>query len=294
MAKLNPGERGRKGGLLAILALLTGVARAVAQEAPAPRPFDPSVAPGFWDLARNLQKPDLSGLRLLRIITDDDYPPFDFVAPDGALTGFNVELGRAICEELRLQCTVQARRWNTILDTIEKGEADAAIASLALNAANRARVDFTSPYYRTPGRFVARTGADLPEPIPENLAGRVIGVEAGTAHEAFVTDLFAGATVRSYPNAVALRAALRQGEADFIFGDGVSLAIWLNSADAAACCGFRGGPYVASEYFGDGVGIAVAKRNTTLRLALDFALRRLAARGVFAELYLKYFPVGFF
>ncbi|MGZ9410061.1 MAG: transporter substrate-binding domain-containing protein, partial [Methylocystis sp.] len=46
------------------------------------------------------------------------------------------------------------------------------------------------------------------------------------------------------------------------------------------------------KYFGEGVGIAVKKGNAPLRRALDYALSRLAQRGVFAELYLKYFPVG--
>ena len=46
------------------------------------------------------------------------------------------------------------------------------------------------------------------------------------------------------------------------------------------------------EFFGDGVGIAVKTGNVTLRRALDYALARLARRGMYGELYLKYFPIG--
>lgn len=252
------------------------------------------VAPGFWDPRRRMEKPDLGALRLARFVTEDDYPPFDFVAPDGTLMGFNVELARAICDELRLQCTVQPRRWDTILDTLEKGGADAAIASLAINARNRARADFSAPYYKTPGRFVARTTVALDQVIPETLGDRIVGVEAGTAHEAFLRDMFPRVRRRAFESATALRAALRRGEVDMIFGDGVALALWLNGVDSAGCCAFRGGPFLQRAYFGDGVGIAVARGNVTLRRALDYALQRLAERGVYAELYLKYFPIGFF
>jgi len=251
-------------------------------------------APGFWDPARRIEPSDTPNQRVLRFITEDDYPPFDFISSDGALMGFNVELGRALCEELRAQCTVQTRRWDTILDTIESGGADAAIASLAINPRNRARVDFTAPYYRTPGRFIARANSELPEPTPESLAGKLVGVEARTAHEAFLRDLFPRANIRTFDTAMALRAAVRRGEVDAGFGDGVALALWLNGTDAAGCCAFKGGPYLQERYFGDGVGIAVAKGNSALRRALDYALRRVAERGIFAELYLKYFPVGFF
>mgnify|MGYP003346558114 FL=1 len=79
-----------------------------------------------------------------------------------------------------------------------------------------------------------------------------------------------------------------------MFADGVTLALWLNGAEANGCCAFRGGPYLHAGYFGEGVGIAVARGNTTLRRALDHALQRITERGVFADLYLKYFPIGFF
>ncbi len=250
-------------------------------------------APSFWDPKRRIEKPDTSAQRTLRFITEDDYPPFDFVTADGSLMGFNVEIARALCDELRAPCTVQTRRWDTIADTIVKNGADAAVASLAINAANRARLDFTTPYYKTPGRFVARVGARIPDPLPETLAGKIVGVEAHTAHEAFLRDLFPKTEVRAFDNATALRSAIRRGDVDIVFGDGVALALWLNGTDAAACCAFVGGAYTDAAYFGDGVGIAVAK-GASLRVTLDYGLKRLSERGVLSELYLKYFPLGFF
>lgn len=250
--------------------------------------------PNFWDPQHRMEKPDLSTIRLIRFVTQDDYPPFDFTAPDGSLTGFNVDLSRALCDELKVSCTIQSRRWDTILGAIASGKADAAAASLAITPDNRTRVDFTQPYYRTPARFITRKGNAWPDPIPRTLAGRTIGVQAHTAHEAYLRAFFPRSKIRTYETAAALRSALKRKEVHIIFGDGISLALWLNGSDSENCCAFKGGPYTESRYFGEGVGIAVRKGNVDLRRALDYGLKRLSEKGVYAELYLKYFPLGFY
>ncbi len=51
-----------------------------------------------------------------------------------------------------------------------------------------------------------------------------------------------------------------RGDVDLLFGDGISLAFWLNGTDSQNCCAFRGGPFIDSRYFGEGVGIAVKAR----------------------------------
>ena len=100
-------------------------------------------------------------LRAIRFLTDDDYPPLDFALADGSLSGFNVDIARAICEELHIGCTIQARRWDTLIDSLETGKGDAVIASISANAAARARIDFTQPYYQTPARFATRKDSPL-------------------------------------------------------------------------------------------------------------------------------------
>ncbi len=250
--------------------------------------------PDFFDPQHHFEKPDTSALRIIHFITEDDYPPFDFAAPDGSLTGFNVDLARAICDDLKIACTVQPRRWDTIIDTIETGGAEAAIASIAITAETRKHVDFTVPYYKTPARFVTRRTVELADALPETLAGKTVGVEARTAHEAYLRTFFPQTLLRTYDNAAALRSALKRNEVGIIFDDGISLAIWLNGTDAAGCCEFRGGPFTDASYFGNGAGIAVEKGDITLRRALNYTLQQLSERGVYADLYLKYFPIGFY
>jgi polar amino acid transport system substrate-binding protein len=268
-------------------------ARTPATDAAQAAPGEPPVAvPGFWDPRRRPERPDLSRVNVIRFMTETDYPPFNFAGPDGNPQGFNVDLARGLCEELKLGCTVQMRRFETLIAALNENRGDAVIASIAVTPDMRTKLDFTDPYYRTPGRFVARRDAPIDEPLPEKLEGKKVAVVAGTAHEAYLKALFTEAEVRPYPNAEVARLALRKGDVDFLFGDAVSLAFWLNGTDSENCCSFRGGPYLDSRYFGEGVGIAVRKGNDTIRLALNYALFRMWEQGRFTDLWLRYFPIS--
>ncbi len=251
------------------------------------------VVPNFFDPQHRVEKPDLSELHSLQFLTEDDYPPFHFALPDGSLTGFDVDLARAICEELKIACTIQARRFDLLADALNSGEGDALIASLRIDAQSRAKFDFTAPYYTTPARFVTLTSSKLVV-TPEGLAGKRVGVIGKTAHEAYLASFFPKTLCKPYASRAALYAALRKGEIDVFFDDAITSSFWLAGAEAQKCCAFRGGPFTESRFFGEGVGIAVKKGNYTLRQALDYALVQLTQRGVYTDLYLKYFPISFY
>ncbi|HEY7664160.1 MAG TPA: transporter substrate-binding domain-containing protein [Xanthobacteraceae bacterium] len=260
--------------------------------APVPAPDSGVHVPGFWDPRRRPEKPDLSRVNMIRFLTEIDYPPFDYAGPDGNPQGFNIDLARMLCEELKLACTMQMRSFETLVSALDANRGDAAIASIAATPETRTKVDFTDPYYRTPARFVARKDSPISDPLPERLEGKKIAVVAGTAHEAYLKALFTEVEVRPYPDAAAARQALRRGEVDLLFGDAISLAFWLNGTDSENCCAFRGGPYMDTRYFGEGIGIAVKKGNDTIRLALNWALFRVWEQGRFTDLWLRYFPIS--
>jgi polar amino acid transport system substrate-binding protein len=253
---------------------------------------DPMAVPGFWDPRRRPERPDLSRISVVRFLTETDYPPFDYAGPDGNPAGFNVDLARMVCEEMKVACTVQMRRFDTLIDALNRNEGDAVIASMAANPQTRARVDFSDPYYRTPARFVSRKDRTVGDLRPDSLTGKTVAVVAGTAHEAYLKELFTEVTLKPYATSNAARLALKNGDVDLMFGDGIALAFWLNGTDSNNCCVFRGGPYLESRFFGEGVGIAVRRGNDLLRQAFNWALFRLWEKGRFTDLWLRYFPVS--
>ena len=63
------------------------------------RAADPAI-PNFWDARERLAKPDISELQRVRFLTTVDFPPFNFLDTSGRLSGFHVDLARAICRKL--------------------------------------------------------------------------------------------------------------------------------------------------------------------------------------------------
>jgi len=224
-------------------------------------------------------------------LTEPDYPPFNYYDEEGQLTGFNVDLARAICRELAVNCEINAGEWNTLIPSLQNNEADAVVASLVISGKSLGQVDFTGRYYSTPARFAAKAGSGIGEISVAALNRKRIAVVQGSAHEAFLRDFFDGAKIMPYPTPAEAREALKNGDADLLFGDGISLMFWIQGTDSARCCEFKGEGYSEPRYFGDGVGIAVKKGNRRLREVLDYALARVKASGRYEELMLRYFPL---
>ncbi len=249
------------------------------------------VIPNFWDpQVERTPPPAIAGIRF---ITTDDYPPFEFTDAEGRLVGFNIDLARAICEELAIPCTMQVRPFEDLVAALADNRADAAIAGIGISAEARQSVTFSDVYLRLPARFAERRS--LPFDISvEGLAGRKVAVVEATAHEAYLRAFFADADIRIYADAESARAALRQGDVDALFGDGLQLSFWLDGIDAADCCVFAGGPYLEPAFFGEGLAIAVRPGAGDVIDAINTALRDIYASGIYAGIYLRYFPLSFY
>jgi polar amino acid transport system substrate-binding protein len=235
--------------------------------------------------------PNLAAVPNIRFLTTADFPPFNYRDRTGELVGFNVDLSRAICADLSIVCTIQAWPWEQAGKALEDGQGDALIAGLAMTPENGALFDFTNIYLMLPGRFVAlkgnETGFD-----PTALAGKSIAVRKGSAHGTFVTRYLPDAKLTEFDTEIAALEAVRDKKADLYFGDAMRASFWLNAN--ADCCIFAGQPYFRPDLFGDGLSVAVGAGHDTVRLAIDYALVRLKKSGVLDELYLRWFPVGFY
>lgn len=230
----------------------------------------------------------------IRFLTDSDYPPFNYYDEDNVLTGFNVDVARALCLELAAACDIQVRPWSELLPALKRGETDAVMASHTVSTNALKGIDFTDRYYHTPGRFAGKRSIGRLDVTPEGLEGKRIAVAKGTAHEAYVRAFFRDSSIRSFETPELARDALIAGTADLLFDDGIGLAFWLNGTASKACCEFKGGPFAEPKYFGDGVGIAVSRDDPQLKALINAGLRRLRESGRYEELVLRYFPLRVF
>ncbi|MGV8855847.1 MAG: transporter substrate-binding domain-containing protein [Devosia sp.] len=235
--------------------------------------------------------PGSTAVPAIRFLTTADFPPFNFRDASGELVGYNVDLAKAICDEVNVACTLQAWPWEQATDALSDSQGDALIAGLDMSVANGEKFDFSATYMALPGRFVTRA-ADIASFDPDALAGRTIAVRKGGVHEAFMQRYLPDVPLHEYDTELTGLAALKAGQVDAFFGDAMRAAFWLN--DNLDCCGFAGGAYFRPALFGEGLSIAVPAGHDAIRHAIDWALVRLKDNGVLDELYLRWFPVGFY
>lgn len=253
-----------------------------------------TVVPNFWDPRVRLDKPS-EPVRTIGFLASDDFPPFAFRDPAGRITGFNVDLARAVCDELGAICTLRIKPFAELAAALDSGDGDAVIAGLTPGVEPPNTLIFSDTYLKLPARFVTRKQeTEIDELTPEALAGKWISVATGTAHAAFLERFFADSRIATYPSPDDARAALKRGEVEAHFGDGLSLSYWLQGTSSAGCCVFAPGPWLEPHYFDNGLSIAFRAEDTRLKAAVDYALQQVHADGRYRELYLRYFPISFF
>jgi polar amino acid transport system substrate-binding protein len=251
--------------------------------------------PNHWDPRRRIERPNLAGLQQpVRVVTAHDHPPFNYLDARGEVVGFNVDLARAACAELGLRCTLQALDFDLLAPALREGRAEMVAAGLALTSDLRRDFEVGETYLRPPARFAARRDRPLPGVTPRELAGRTVAVVAGTRHAAFLDAQFATATIRRFETFDAARDALRAGEVDAVFGDAVALAFFVNGTASRACCVLVEGAFRDPRYLAEGYAFVFRPGAVPLAQAFDHALQRLHERGIYAEIYLRWFPVGLY
>lgn len=227
----------------------------------------------------------------IRFLTTADFPPFNFRDAGGELIGFNVDLAKRICAEANVACTIQAWPWEQAANALTDNQGDALIAGLDLSDENGALFDFSTVYLALPGRFVTRM-PDISTFDPAALGGKTVAVRRGSAHEAFMRRYLPDVTLTGFDSEIEALAAVEASQADVFFGDAMRASFWLN--ENLDCCGFAGEAYFRPNLFGEGLAIAVPAGHDAVRHAIDWALVRLKDNGVLDELYLRWFPVGFY
>lgn len=254
---------------------------------------DDAALPALFDQRERIAQPDLSGVVRLRFLTTVDFPPFNFIDSQGKLTGFHVDLIRAVCAELKIEakCQVQAIAYDRVQEALASGQGEAVIAGVAVTPELRRTFAFSRPILQLPARFATRT--DGPQTLAQ-LTDKPVGVIKGSAHEAMFGAFFPQMTAKPFDNRMDMLKALKDGTVNAVFSDALQLSFWLASSEADGCCRFTQGPYFSERFLGEGLSVMVKNDDALLAQAIDHALTVLSRDGRLEDIYRRYFPIGLY
>lgn len=248
-----------------------------------------------FDRREHRAMPDISTVPRIRFLTTLDFPPFEFLDAENRLSGFNVDLARELCETLQVtaKCQIQALPFGELQSALENRAGDAVIAGIGVTPELRAKFDFSRPYLQLSARFLSLKKTAGEPVTPMKLAASKVGVVNDTAHQAMLKDFFPNVNPQLFDDRPAMLKALKAGEVDTVFGEGLALAFWSASGEAENCCAYRGGPYYSGDFLGEGMTI-MTRPGEPLAAAFDHGLLELARSGKLNELFIKYFPPGLY
>ena len=226
----------------------------------------------------------------VRLLADENFPPFSFRSGDGALTGLSVDLALEACREAALACEISARPWDGLLEALAKGEGDAVISGPRLTGALAARFAVSRTYMRAMARFAVRTETPIDLADIRSLAGKRVGVARGSAHAVWLTANFSQSAATEFANSLDAYEALRTGAIDAVFDDALKLIYWKSGQASRGCCKLLPGAFLDDGAISPALGIVAGAGRTDLRDAFDFGLDRAQASGAFAVIFRRYIP----
>ena len=95
-----------------------------------------------------LQKPE-NPQGTLRMMTEGMLEPFNYVSEDGALMGFDVELGMRLAYALGLNIEIQTVNFDALIPSLEAGKCDIIISEINATPERMEGVLFSEPYLET-------------------------------------------------------------------------------------------------------------------------------------------------
>lgn len=225
----------------------------------------------------------------VRIGTEGAYPPFNFIDKKGHLQGFDIDIAKALCEAMGVECEFVTQDWDGIIPGLLAKKYDCIIASMSITEERKKKVDFTEKYYMTPARFVAKKGAGI-EVSREGLQGKTVGVQRATVAENFLRDKFGDTVkVKSYATQDEVNMDLISGRIDLVIADSVVLLGGLLETEKGKDYEFVGPGFSDKKWFGEGIGIAVRKGQDDLCEMFNKAIKEIRANGTYQKINAKYF-----
>ncbi|WP_434986317.1 transporter substrate-binding domain-containing protein [Vreelandella zhaodongensis] len=227
----------------------------------------------------------------VRLGVDIPYEPFMYREADGTLTGFEIELGDAVCAYLDISCTWVEQDWDGIIPGLLARNYDAIMSSMAITDERAQRVLFSEPYYTTPSAWITTHEHDIDIEDRANLEGLTVGVQRATLQDNYVTELYGDVLeIRRYTGVDDVVTDLLAGRLDLTFMD-YPIAEAAIEIDTPESQFQRISDFIKEpeHIFGKGVGVAFRPRDEALAERFNEALSALKEDGTYDEIMNRYF-----
>ncbi len=228
-------------------------------------------------------------------IAAEPYPPFASADASGNWVGWEVDIIHAVCKAAEMECVVTPVAWDGIIPSLTGGQIDAIMASLSINEERMKTIDFSNKYYNTPTVIMTAKGSSI-TPDAAGLAGKIIGVQISTVHEAYVQAHFkeAAAEIKVYQTQDEANQDLAAGRIDATQADSIALGDFLKTETGTACCEIVGAVADDPAILGLGVGVGLRKGDEELKAKFNAGIAKVLEDGTYDAISKPYFGASIY
>jgi polar amino acid transport system substrate-binding protein len=222
-------------------------------------------------------------------IAAEPYPPFASPDAAGNWVGWEVDFINAVCAAGQMECVITPVAWEGIIPSLTGGQIDAIMASMSITEERSKTIDFSDKYYNTPSVVVTAKGSGL-TPDTAGMAGKIIGVQVSTVHEAYSQAHFTDAAeIKTYQTTDEGFQDLAAGRVDASMADSIAIDAFLASDVGKACCEAIGAVADDKAILGTGVGVGLRKGEDALKAQFNAAIAKVIADGTYDAISKPYF-----
>ncbi len=177
----------------------------------------PSSCPGECKNVNLLEKIKEKGY--IVVGTSADWPPYEYVLPNGSYAGIDMVLAKKIAQDLGVKLVIKDMKFDALFQAVQDGKVDIVIADVSMKPSRFQAVDFSIPYMCVDGMDIVMRAQDASSYNgPQSLYGKKIGAQTATTEEDLAKKYFQGkATIETYDKVYPeMILALKTGKIDAV------------------------------------------------------------------------------
>lgn len=223
-----------------------------------------------------LQKIKRTGV--MTVGTSAAYAPFEYIA-DGKIIGYDVDLADAVAKRVNVKVKWQEIDFKGIVAALKSGRVDVLFTGLTKTKQREEQIAFSDPYYDAGIGAAKHVGSPINK--PEDLNGKVVGVQIGTSGQAFVRENVPGIKqMKTYDTILLALKDLANGRVDAVVNPLPSIRYNMK--------GLRG-LEVTKVWRTAVIAVGLRKGDTDLKAEINKQLAALKQDGFLSSLDKKWF-----
>lgn len=221
--------------------------------------------------------------KTIRVATEGTYKSFSITNPDGTMTGFDIELMRALCADMQANCDIKPQDWDGLIPGLLAKKYDVVIDAMSITPERLAQVDFTDPYFVNTLVFLVKKGSTINPDDPAQIDSHSMAAQRASLASQWMQKNHPKTKIKLYETIDNAFIDLASGRSDLLISDKAPAYYWAKSPEGQ---GFevRGKEIDVQDKMG-----IIVRKGDPLKEEFNHALANVKANGTYDKIFKAYF-----